>query len=393
MDLRQWNPKKNSLHLNVCFDEPLVDAPIKSLNFLKQKKESPVMSNKNVKKMDSLNKIKQFFKKCRKPLVIVGSLKEEEQKMLKKILKNYNNPIYIEALSNLQNQVPSLLSGERILNYAFEKKQIDGIIRLGGVPRARFWRDLEKYKLPVLNLSSPPHYEALSRRTLNQSLYYNIELLKEYLFSLKDFGEELKERDQIQLKGYLKLLKKYPFSEESWFWNLKKSLKLNSKVFLGNSSPIRFWDKMLFCSKTDIKMSGQSGVNGIDGLVSRFFGECEEKTHNLAILGDLSLLYDMSAFWVSKKIPDWQIVVVNNHGGQLFSRLFNNEAYLNSHNLSFKALADMWSLNYMSYKNPMNFKWSEAHSLIEICPKASHSKAFFKEYNSLWDKIKSFQDS
>ena len=387
LDLSQWNLHEDSLHLNVCFDEPLISAPVKGIDFSKKRKKTQALYKKTVKKMDSSKKIDQFFKTCKKPLLLIGSLKAEEQKAVKTLLKNYNKPLYVEALSNLQNQIPSLLSGEKILNYAVKTKQIDGVIRLGGIPRARFWRDLERYKLPVLNLSSPPYYEGLARRTVNQTLFYNKEQLKEYLFSLKKFGEELKERDQIQLERYLQLLKKYPQSEESWFWKLKKSLKPKSKVFLGNSSPIRFWDKMLFCSKTDIKLCGQSGVNGIDGLVSRFFGECEKNNPNLAILGDLSLLYDMPAFWRSKKLPSWQIVVVNNHGGQLFSRLFNNPAFLNSHDLSFKALADMWRLNYVSYKNSRGFKWAKAYSLIEICPKASETRACFKEYNSLWNKL------
>ena len=387
LDLSHWNLCKNSLHLNVSFDEPLIDEPVKLLCFSKPRKKAPAFCKELVKNRDSLRKMLPFFKICKRPLVLVGSLKEEEQEPVKTLLKNYNKPLYVEALSNLQGHVSSFLSGEKILSYAIQTKQIDGVIRLGGVPRARFWRDLEKYKVPVLNLSSPPYYEGLARKTVNQALFYGIERLKDYLFALKDFGAELKELDQVQLKKYLQILRQYPQSEEAWFWTLKKSLKSKSKLFLGNSSPIRFWDKMLFCFKRDIKICGQSGVNGIDGLLSRFFGECEEKKHNLAILGDLSLLYDMSAFWHSKKLPSWTIVVINNHGGQLFSRLFDNPAYLNSHDLSFKALADMWSLNYKRYEKSQNFKWIEPYTLIEVCPKASDTKACFKNYNSLWNRL------
>ena len=387
LNLRYWNPYKNSLHLNVSFDDPLIDESVKPFTFSKPRKKIQAFYKEAVKKMDSPKKMSQFFKACKKPLILVGSLQEEEQKTVKTLLKNYNKPLYAESLSNLQGHVSSLLSGEKILNYAVQTKQIDGVIRLGGVPRVRFWRDLEKYKIPGLNLSSPPYYEGLAKRTVNQALLYNIKRLKDYLFALKNFGAELKELDQIQLKKYLQLLKQHPQSEEAWFWTLKKSLKPKSKVFLGNSSPIRFWDKMLFCSKTDVKICGQSGVNGIDGLVSRFFGECETKKNNLAVLGDLSLLYDMPAFWRSKDLPPWAIVVINNRGGQLFSRLFDNPAFLNSHDLSFKALADMWSLNYKCYKKPQNFKWTEPYTLIEVCPKASDTKACFKKYNSLWNRL------
>ena len=387
LDLSRWQSDTSSLHLNVSFDEPLIDETVKDFNFSKLRKKKSALYKPDIKRLDASKKLKLFFKACKKPLLLVGSLQKEEQKLVKTLLKNYDKPLYVEALSNLQNHLSSLLSGEKILSYAVKTKQIDGVIRLGGVPRTRFWRDLEKYKLPVLNLSSPPHYEGLARRTFNQPLVYNSGLLKKYLFSLKNFGEELKEKDQAQLEKYLQLLKKYPQSEESWFWKLKKSLKPKSKVFLGNSSPIRFWDNLLFCSKTDIQISGQSGVNGIDGLTSRFFGECEADKNNIAVLGDLSLLYDMPAFWRSKELAAWQIVVVNNQGGQFFSRLFDNSAFLNSHKLSFKALADMWSLNYQCYQKTMDFKWGRDYSLIEICPKSAATKAFFKEYSSLWEKL------
>ena len=373
----------NSIHLNVCFDEPLVDKAVKTFHFLKIKKNSFVLKN-NFKNNNSEKQFSLFFKKCKKPLILVSSLKKEEQTKIKSLLKNYPNPIYVEALSNLQSDIPSFMSGEPILNYAVKTKQIDGVIRLGGVPRTRFWRDLEKYKLPVLNLSSAPHYSALSRKSFNLPLFFNIDKLKKYLLNLKDFGSALKNIDHIQLEKYLKILKQHPESEEAWFRTIKKSLKSNSKIFLGNSSPIRFWDKMLFYPKKNIHISGQYGVNGIDGLVSRFFGECESKKHNIAILGDLSLLYDMAGFWNSKKIPDWSLIVINNKGGQIFSRLFNNPAFLNSHNLSFKALANLWSLNYKSYKKNHNFKCNKAHTLIEICPTNSDTKACFKKYRALW---------
>ena len=383
LDLSQWNPHTGSLHLNVSFEEPLIDESVKAVDFLKLRKKTQFIPKVGVKKGDFQKHLSRFFKTCKKPLILVGALQEPERRPVKEMLKSYNKPIYAESLSNLQGLIPSFLSREKILNYALRTKQIDGVIRLGGIPRARFWRDLEKCKLPVLNLSSPPYYEGLARPTVNQPLLCNIERLKSYLLALKDFGSDLKKWDKIYLKKYLQLLKKYPEGEEAWFWTLKKSLQPKSKVFLGNSSPIRFWDKMLFCSKTDIKICSQSGVNGIDGLVSRFFGECEPKKNNIAIVGDLSLLYDMPAFWRSKKQPPWTLIVINNLGGQLFSRLFDNSAFLNSHDLSFQALADMWSLNYKCYKKPSDFKWAEPYTLIEICPKASDTKACFKEYNSL----------
>jgi len=287
----------------------------------------------------------------------------------------------------LEGMPQRLLSGERILNYASEQKEIDGVIRLGGIPRVRFWRDLEKQSLPILSLSSPPFYAGLSRSSFNLPLLDSVDLLKSHLLSLRPFGDSLKDFDRVQLRKWKSILKNHPYSEESWFWTLKQSLKKKSKVFLGNSSPIRLWDKVAFCKKEGLCITGQAGVNGIDGLVSRFFGECDSQLGNAGIFGDLSLLYDVAGFWKAGSLSSWTLVVINNFGGQIFSRLFNNPAFLNQHDLSFNSLAEMWGLTYQLYKDSTDFSWKMDSNFVEICPKAEDTKACFKKYVSLWDNL------
>lgn len=415
--LSDWNFSQGHLHLNVCFDEPLLDEKIPSLDFssFKEKKlsiypsadlfsssnetknnsytKSFYVENKktplkrNIKK-ESHKEIKKFFQVCKKPLLIVGELKPQEKPSIKDLLIHYKGLFYTEPLSGLDNIQGRLLSGERILNYAFKKREIDGVVRLGGVPRVRFWRDLEKYDIPVLNISSPPFYPGLARDSFNWPLLENIDVLKSHLSSLEEFGNSLKEFDQTQLERWKNILIEHPQSEEFWLWTLKKSLSGNSKVFLGNSSPIRLWDMLAFCRKKDLCVTGQSGVNGIDGLVSRFLGECESEINNIGILGDLSLLYDMAGFWRAKDIPPWTLVVINNFGGQIFSRLFKNPSFLNKHKLSFSSLAEVWGLNYEFYKNSENFYLpKKAYNLIEIAPKKEDTQDCFKKYVSIWDNF------
>lgn len=396
IDLLKWTPSNGSLHLNVCFDEPLIDEKVHPLDLshLKEKKINIYRSAKflpsnhtiNDQKKDFHSEIKSFFQLCKKPLVLVGELKPEEKPVVKDLLTHYKRLFYTEPLSGLDDLQQRLLSGERILNFALEKKEIDGVIRLGAVPRTRFWRDLEKCDTPVLNISSPPFYSGLARASLNLPLLDSIDLLKSYLLSLGEFGGSLKEFDQVQLEKWKNILVNHPQSEEFWLWTLKKSLKENSKVFLGNSSPIRLWEAIAFCKKSNLCITGQSGVNGIEGLVSRFLGECSPKMSNIGILGDLSLLYDMAGFWKAKDIPPWTLVVINNFGGQIFSRLFKNPAFLNRHKISFSALAQMWDLHYKFYKNSSDFEWpEEVYSYVEIWPKEEDTKACFKKYVSIWD--------
>lgn len=404
-----WSPSKGSLHLNVCFDEPLIDEKFSRIDFSKKKKndrsevsnskreqihqatfskeESFSNQKKNFSFKESHKELGEFFHTCKKPLLLIGELKNYEQPLVQELLDNYKGLFYTEPLSNLEDKPGRLLSGEKILNYAMEKKEIDGLIRLGGIPRVRFWRDLEKSSFPVLNLSSPPFYAGLSRPCLNQPFLDNWLELKSYLSSLKEFGQNLKVFDQEQLEKWKSILKDHPQSEEFWFWTVKKSLRENSQVFLGNSSPVRLWDKVAFCRTKVLHIMGQGGVNGIDGLLSRFLGSCRPQTNNVGILGDLSLLYDMAGFWKSKELSPWTLIVVNNYGGQIFSRMFDNPAFLNSHRLSFSSLAEMWGLNYSCYKNSSDFKWQKDYSLIEICPEKTDTESCFKKYASIWNNL------
>lgn len=398
IDLYKWNPCKGSLHLNVCFDEPLLDKKPPSLDF-RDDKDSENLKYKAsyLEDMDKLredssfqkdiqNKLKDFFKQSQKPLILIGSLEKEEIPEVKKLLKNYKGLLYIEPLSNLQDGFQRLLSGDQILPFALKKGYIDGVIRLGGIPRVRFWRDLEKSKIPVVHFSSPPFYNGLTRFLWNYPLLPSLNVLGGFLSSLKDFGEALKDFDQKQTEKMKSLIKDHPLSEENWFLTLKESLSKNTKVFLGNSSPIRLWDTVSFCEKKDLYVSGQSGVNGIEGLLSRFLGECEEGKSNIGVLGDLSLLYDMSGFWRAQNQPPWTLVVINNFGGQIFSRLFKNPAFLNRHQISFSSLAQMWGLNYVSYKDVKKFQWpKQAYNLVEIQPSEEETQSFLKKYLSFWE--------
>ncbi|MCY4513312.1 MAG: 2-succinyl-5-enolpyruvyl-6-hydroxy-3-cyclohexene-1-carboxylic-acid synthase [Bdellovibrionales bacterium] len=381
--LKNWSAEKGSVHLNVAFDIPLVDESIPSLNLSPSSLPS-LYPKKFMKTSDS--KWENFFHSCQKPLLLVGELKKEEVESVQTLLENYSGAIFTEPLSQLQFIKNRLTSGENILTYAWNRKAIDGVIRLGGIPRTRFWRDLEKSSLPVLNLSSPPFYSGLYKDSFHSPLLKSLPSLSQHLSSLKPKCEDLKRTDQQLSKKWLEILKLHPLSEPHWIWRLKQALPQNSKVFLGNSLPIRVWDLVSLNRDTHCNITGQGGVNGIDGLISRFLGECESSQENWAFLGDLSALYDMQGLWISHKVPPWTLVIINNSGGQIFSRLHSNPAFLNQHSLSFAPLTKMWGLDYEFYSNPQEFHFTKTTKprLIEIKPDNQATTQCFQAYESLF---------
>lgn len=395
--LSRWSPEQGNLHLNVSFDEPLLNE--KTNGFPSQKKKSPPPNHLTALKTISIyprlktrpsfkKDTKAFFHICKKPLILVGELKSQEKPFTEKLLKNWKGLLYTEPLSSLGFLKNRLLSGEKILQEAVKRQAIDGVIRVGGIPRSRFWRDLEKIHLPVFHLTSPPYYSGLSYKSFSHPL--NTESIKTLLSLISYKGDILKAFDKKQTKKWSALLKKFPGSEPHWVWLLKKNLKKNSAVFLGNSLPIRLWDMTEFSSDKKLQISGQNGVNGIDGLVSRFFGESHPKKPSIALIGDLSALYDLTGFWKADKKGRQQVFVINNFGGRIFSRLYSNPRFLNEHSLSFKPQANMWGLDYKLYESPKRFLKTETESpqLIEIRPEIKKTEKCFLAYDSLWDTDK-----
>ena len=440
---------KGPLHINVSFDEPLGDFSFKRIeNFFKentfhfskkkrkQNRRQEQVQKQDQKKVDFYRKsliedggLKAFFKKNKKPLILVGELPLSLRVGVENFLKSLPFPIYVEPLSGLrENKALShqlLSSWEKVFGFKEFEVSVDSVLRIGGVPALRFWRDLEKKKefLPVFNISHLP-FKGLSRISSSPlPLEDFCFAMEEGVLSSKDFltselgihhsrEKDLKflfEKDKSTREKIKILLKEFPFSEPGMLYQISFSVKEESSIFLGNSLPIREWD--LAASRQKIfHCYGQRGTNGIDGLVSHFLGRAcsresgkikeergfeEEGEHeHWCIVGDLSTLYDLNALWMLKEFSHksnkpLRIVVINNRGGKIFSRVFkNSSSFENQHRFSFYHWAKMFSCAYR--------KWSKASKksfdfnslpleplIIELNPSDRETKLFWKEFEKI----------
>lgn len=407
LDLSSWNGL-SSIHINVRFDEPLIDEVLKEKTiafrkhskqyqeefyFLKsnhicQKTKNSLFSACRLRQpaaakqsqsgkqhtgikthLSSENSIKDFFKKSQNPIILAGELPCWIQSEMIDMLKNLNLPIYAEPLSQLREttllQHLILKSGENILPKAFQKNLIDGVVRIGAVPTVRFWRDLNFLECPVLSLSLSS-FSGLKNQPPAQSLKDFFQLKN--IQHLKTPHQKAKALFDLDKKEAVDL-KKQILSHPEWSWMKRISEKIpeNSHIFLGNSLPIREWD---LCASRENKnwiYSASRGANGIDGLLSAFLGLCSSNRPNYCILGDLSLLYDLSAPWILKELSSCSIhiIVIHNGGGQIFKK-FQNTYFLNQHCIDFQPFAQMWNLNYKKLKSYKDFREAPSPSLMEI---------------------------
>ncbi len=381
---------KKPIHINVCFDEPLIDGPMVKLEM--STTSEWVKFPENVE--HTAEHETTHFLKIYNPIVILGTLPTKAQLPVLSFLKKIQCPIYAEGISGLRGH-PELMhleirSGENYINRLFDQGTCNAVLRIGGVPTARLWRDLEgkRKNIPVFSVGYN-HYSGLSRAVTHFTHLASLPMIQSPE-RFKDLGPLLKEDLQIAYKKD-ELLAKYPRSEPSMVWALSKKLKGQS-VYLGNSLPIRHWDLVADFDSYPSQVVGNRGANGIDGQVATFLGWADSATENWCLIGDLTAMYDLSALWITPQLESkkMRIVVINNRGGQIFQHLFKKDIFLNRHDLEFEHWAKMFHWDYQVWETIPADSQQETvlgeHQVIELIPDPQQTEAFHREWDLIWKK-------
>lgn len=315
----------------------------------------------------------------RKPLIIVSGLRALEAEQVLPWLMNSKRPMYIEATSRLRGHFELENFEVRGGDKSISRLDFDSVIRIGNVPTVRYWRDLEKNDLPVHNFSNI-EFSGIPRVP-------RVQPLKELASLATDFepwSEDERRLDRERMQWREKLLREFPLSEPAWMNWLSLKISKQARVLLGNSLPIREWD---FAASTESARDifANRGTNGIDGLISTFAGLAREEGENWALIGDLSALYDLSGPWALRVRPisNFNLVVINNGGGQIFNRMFRNPLFLNEHALRFDGWAGMWDMDYVQLNEPRELGVAQGPRIIEILPQGAQTEAFW----NAWEKV------
>jgi len=401
LPIETWS-QKQPLHINVCFDEPLIDSEITRLDL------RPHLSSE-VKTTLGLGMVPSHIRKVSKPFVIVGGLRKRDREGVIQFLQRLQVPIYAEAISGLRGEPRlrgRLISNvDAVIGKSFEAKICETVLRIGSVPTLRFWRDLEgKFSgLSVYSISAE-EWTGLSRRVHHTVGLQHINLFEVSALTESEYTS-LYDLDQKAELAKNQLLQSLPQSETALIRDLSEKVAGHA-VYLGNSLPIREWDLVAQVETAHRDLEANRGANGIDGQLSTFLGWAEgpqlgwaegpqmgwaEGPHsestfeNWALVGDLTTMYDLAALWISKSLSETvcrRIVVVNNQGGQIFKNIFHNEAFINSHQVTFAKWAEMWGWDYRLWTEiPKNLEGLPKNVVIELKPSGAESDQFWQGLN------------
>ena len=218
-----------------------------------------------------------------------------------------------------------------------------------------------------------------------------------------DYGPSWKELLKKAKEAQQEYSTNIPFSDWWIFSQLIKTVADGANIQYGNSSPIRYAG--LYAHRKDITINANRGTSGIDGCVSTAAGAAYASTKlTLAIVGDVSFLYDSNSLWNSALSSNLRIIVINNSGGNIFGMIEGPDRvpefekfFRTSHHLSAEYLAQMYQIPYyfcggmndFDFVSEQFYKPQKGNrpAILEIKTDGALSASIYKKY---FEFIKSF---
>ncbi|MCF7797068.1 MAG: 2-succinyl-5-enolpyruvyl-6-hydroxy-3-cyclohexene-1-carboxylic-acid synthase [Lentisphaeria bacterium] len=143
-------------------------------------------------------------------------------------------------------------------------------------------------------------------------------------------------------------------------YHLSQWLPAGALVFVGNSMPIRDFDRYGYFGK-GVQVFGNRGASGIDGNIATLAGLAAGSRQSvIGVIGDLAALHDLNSLHLMARCEfPVRLVIINNHGGGIFSHLpiaqHENvfEPYFGTpHRYDFQLPARQYGLDYHLIRDP-----------------------------------------
>ncbi len=322
-------------------------------------------------------------------VVMVGDLDEAECEEVFHFCRDLAAPVVVEATSGLREALKNLaVMGE---NAALKNRPPSKVLRLGGVPSGRFWRDLEN--LPEVSVWSVCRNGLRGLGRMAEVTRGTLDRILPAMGDVEKIGDaaDLLEGAKARAQRIEEALAAFPDSEQGWMRMLSVYASVAGGVYLGNSLPIREWNSYAQWERPVRLVRANRGANGIDGQISSWLGASAGEEDAWGIFGDLTALYDLAGLKMLGQVEKKGrvMVVINNGGGRIFDRVPRLAAMSGQAKgwmtadspVDFSAIAKAWGMNHIQVKRADEFDGvgsDENTTLLEIVPDAAQTRGFEK---------------
>ncbi|WP_075184557.1 2-succinyl-5-enolpyruvyl-6-hydroxy-3-cyclohexene-1-carboxylic-acid synthase [Teredinibacter haidensis] len=146
----------------------------------------------------------------------------------------------------------------------------------------------------------------------------------------------------------------------------------NTALLAANSLSVRMLDSYASGHQPTLKVFTNRGASGIDGLIASAaalaWGECRQV---VLVIGDTAFLHDLNSLALLAKLPcPVKILLLNNHGGQIFGLLDAgkeeafSDLFVMPHQLKFEKVSQQFGLAYFSARTTVEYRESLSRWLL-----------------------------
>jgi 2-succinyl-5-enolpyruvyl-6-hydroxy-3-cyclohexene-1-carboxylate synthase len=320
-------------------------------------------------------------------VVMIGDLEPEEREEVFHFCEALNVPVVVEGTSGLREVLQHLAVIDA--DVELRKSPPSKVLRLGGVPSGRFWRDLEDMPNVAVWSVCRNGLRGLGREA--EVVRGSLERILPAMGEMEEIGDVAERLESAEGRGQRieESLEAFPDSEAGWMRTLSVFASIGESVYLGNSLPIREWNAYAQWERPVPVVRANRGANGIDGQISSWLGASAEEQNAWGIFGDLTALYDIAGLKMLSQVEcrGRVLVVINNGGGKIFDgipRLQKMGASARSWMaaetpVDFAAIAKAFGLDHLRVTRADEFDGAGDGGktlLLEVVPDAVQSRKF-----------------
>jgi 2-succinyl-5-enolpyruvyl-6-hydroxy-3-cyclohexene-1-carboxylate synthase len=341
------------VHLNMPFREPLVPTPDRSLLPLPQRdpaawegrpENAPyvrVTETRGGAVYDSLvERLHTLINTHERGLIIAGSSDDPELPALLALLGQQSGyPILADPLSQLRSAqaedacVLSSYDAFLRIDSFVERAEPQLVLRFGAVPTSKpLLLYLKRYSAcPQIVIDGNAGWEEPTQLASEMIHADPAPLCRSLLASLsatrgqnEEWTATWKRTEAITRQQLQTTIQDFaPLFEGRVFTELAESVPDGTTLYVGNSMPVRDADTFFWPDRRGVRIMGNRGANGIDGVVSSALGaSAVSDGPTVLVIGDLSFYHDLNGLLAARLHGlDLTIVLINNDGGGIFSFL------------------------------------------------------------------------
>jgi len=322
-------------------------------------------------------------------LVIAGGKQQSSDVAATQLASKLNAPLLTDITSGLRRIIPDIV--KRPL------ARPGTIVHVGGRIVSKAWLqftaempNVRHIHLTRDDLRINPNHLAMERYVGPlEGIVDRIEVGQTCATDFRASWEAANESHWKVVDSVLGNLSSARISEPEVAYGMESHLQSGDGLFIGNSSPIRDFDRYArWPNELRVNVGANRGASGIDGLIATGVGFANGlQRRTTIVVGDLSALHDMNslALVAGSEFPI-TLVIINNEGGGIFDMLpvsqsqYFEDFFATPHTFQFESAAKMFGIDYVAAHSAKEFteamqtaRTKERHLLVEVYTNRKHN--------------------